>query len=77
MNTFFDEITACLSNAAVKYKNIIIMGDFNIDIKDKGLGYGKLDTFCDLFNLTNLIHSETSLMKKHKYTIDLFLTNKP
>ena len=53
------------------------MGDFNIDIKNKGLGYGKLDTFCDLFNLTNLIHSETCLMKNHKSTIDLFLTNKP
>ena len=77
MNTFFDEITACLSKAAVKYENIIIMGDFNIDIKNKGLGYGKLDTFYDLFNLTNLIHSETCLMKNHKSTIDLFLTNKP
>ena len=77
MNTFFDEITACLSKAAVKYKNIIIMGDFNIDIKNKGLGYGKLDTFCDLFNLTNLIYSATCLMKSHIYTIDLFLTNKP
>ena len=52
------------------------MGDFNIDIKNKGLGYGKLDTFFDLFNLTNLIHSETCLMKNHKFTIDLFLTNK-
>ena len=77
MNTFFDEITACLRKAAVKYENILIMGDFNIDIKNKGLGYGKLDTFCDLFNLTNLIHSETCLMKNHKSTIDLFLTNKP
>ena len=53
------------------------MGDFNIDIKYKGLCYGKLDTFCDLSNLTNLIHSETCLMKNHKSTIDLFLTNKP
>ena len=33
MNTSFDEITASLRKAAVKYKNIIIMGDFNIDIK--------------------------------------------
>ena len=30
-----------------------------------------------LFNLTNLIHSETCLMKNHKSTIDLFLTNLP
>ena len=41
MNTFFDEITTCLSKAAVKYENIIIMDDFNIDIKNKGLGHGK------------------------------------
>ena len=33
MMTFFDEITTRLGKAAVKYKNIIIMGDFNIDIK--------------------------------------------
>ena len=30
MNTFFDEITASLSKAAIRYEN---MGDFNIDIK--------------------------------------------
>ena len=36
-----------------------------------------MDTFYDLFNLINLIHSETCLMKNHKSTIDLFLTNKP
>ena len=76
MNTFFDEITACPSKAAVKYENIIIMGDFNVGIKNKGLGCSKLDTFCDLFNLTNVIHSETCLMKNHKSTIDLFSTNK-
>ena len=45
MNIFFDEITASLSKAVMKYENIIIMDDFNVDIKNKGLGYGKLDTF--------------------------------
>ena len=76
MNTFFDEITVCLSKVAVKCENIIIMGYFNIDIQNKRLGYDKLDTFCDFFNLTNLIHLETCLMKNHKSTIDLSLTNK-
>ena len=76
MNTFFAEIIACLSKAAVKYENIIIMGYFNTAIKIKRLVYGKLDTFCDLFNLANLIHSETCLIKNHKSSIDLFLTNK-
>ena len=53
MNTFFDEITACLGKAAMKYENI--MGGFNTDIRKKGLGYGKLDTFCDLLNLTSKV----------------------
>ena len=56
----------------MKYKNIIIMGDFNVDIQNKGLGYGKLDSFCDLFNFTNLIHSEICLIKNHKYDWFIF-----
>ena len=75
MNILFNEITVSQSKAAMKYENIIKMGNFNVDITNKGLGYGKLDTFGDLFNLTNLIHSETCLVKNHKSTIDLFLTN--
>ena len=53
------------------------MDDFNIDIKNKGLGYEKLNTSGDLFNLTNLIHSETCFVKNHKSAKDIFLTNKP
>ena len=46
-------------------------------MKSKRLGYDKLDEFCDLFNLTNLIKSETCFTKNHKSLIDLFLTNTP
>ena len=35
----------------MEYENIIIMGDFNKDIKSKGLRYHELDTFCDLSTL--------------------------
>ena len=52
------------------------MGNFNVDIKNKGLGHGKVHTFFDLFNLTNLLNSKTCLIKSHKSTIDFFLTNK-
>ena len=52
------------------------MGDFNIDITNKGVELDKLDEFCDLFNLTNLITSPTCFTKTHKSTIDLILTNK-
>ena len=35
------------------------MGDFDIDVKSKSLGYDKFYEFCDPFDLTNLIKLET------------------
>ena len=52
------------------------MGDVNTDITNRGVEFDKLDEFCDLFNLTNLITSPTCFTKTHKSTIDLILTNK-
>ena len=64
------------SNLILKYENLLIIGDFDIDMKSESLGYDKLDEFCDLFNLTNLIKLETCFTKNHKSPlIDLFLTN--
>ena len=53
------------------------MRDFNIYVKIKGNGYQKLEEFCDMFNLTNLVDTETCVTNSHKSTIDLMLTNKP
>ena len=53
------------------------MGNFNIDIKSSKSDKDKLENVCDLFNLTNLVHSETCFMKNGKSTIDLILTSKP
>ena len=75
--SFFDELTLSLTKATLNYENIIVMGDFNIDINKGGQGYDKLDEFLDLFTLTNLIKSCTCFTKNHASTIDLFLTNKP
>ena len=77
LSTFFEELTTSLSKALLKYENLLIMGDFNVDMKSKSLGYDKRDEFCDLFNLTNVIKSETCFTKNHKSLIDLFLTNTP
>ena len=46
-------------------------------MKSKSLGYDKLDEFCDLINLTDLIKSKTCFTKNHKPFIDFFLTNTP
>ena len=52
------------------------MGDFNIDFKTKGAGFDKLSKMYDIFNLTNLIKSETSDTKNHKSLNELFFTYK-
>ena len=49
--------------ALCKHENLIAMGDFNIDIKSSNSDKDKLDNFCDLFKLANLVHSETCFMK--------------
>ena len=77
IKTFFEEMNEVVSKALCKYENLIVMGDFNIDIKSSNSDKDKLENFCDLFNLTNLVHSETCFMKNTKSIIDLILTNKP
>ena len=52
------------------------MGDFIIDFTNRGVEFDKLEQFCDLLNLTNLITSPTCFTKTHKATNDLILTNK-
>ena len=74
---FFEEMNEAISKALSKYENLIVMGDFNIDIKSSNSDKDKLESFCDLFNLTNLVHSEACFMKNSKSIIDLILTNKP
>ena len=59
LELFFDELTGSLSKASESYENFIVMGAFNIDFTNKGTEFDKLDKFCDLFNLTNLVTSPT------------------
>ena len=77
LDFFFEELNTTLSKACRKYENFVIMEDFNIDVRLQGNGYRKLEEFCDLFNLTNLVDTETCVTNSHKSTIDLILTNKP
>ena len=76
LSIFFEELSESLSKAILKYQNIIIMGHFNIDQQIKVFVFNKLDEFYNLFNLANLIKTETCFTKSRKSLIDLFLTNK-
>ena len=50
--------------------------NFKIDVTNRGVEFDKLDEFCDLFKLTNLVNSPTCFTKMDKSTIDLILINK-
>ena len=77
LSTFFGEITLSLKKAALKFENFVVMGDFNIDVNASVPGKDKLDEFCNLFDLTNLVKEVTCCTNNHRSTIDLILTNRP
>ena len=70
-------MTTSLTKVTSNYENIIVMGDFNIDIKCKSVGSNNLSDFCDLFLLTNIAKSDTCFTKTHTSLVDLILTSKP
>ena len=69
LELFFDELSYCLSKASEAYESSIVIGDFNIYIRTKGREYDKLEDFCSLVNLLNLIKSETCFSTNHKYLV--------
>ena len=76
IKTLFGEMNEVIYKALCKYENLIVIRDFNIDIKSSNSDKDKLENFCNLFNLKNLVHLETCFMKNNKFIINLILTNK-
>ena len=62
---FFNDMTEVINRALSKNENFLIKEDFNIDIKILN-SVNKLKSFCDLFSLTNLIHSANSFIFKSR-----------
>ena len=73
---FFEEMIISLTTVPSSYENILVMGDFNIKIKRKGVGSSNLSDFCDLFHLMNIVKFNTCFTKTHTSLIDLILTNR-
>ena len=59
LTDFLEEMTISLTKVTPNYENILVMGDFNIDIKCKGTDSSNLCDFCDLFHLTNIVKFDT------------------
>ena len=75
---FFFVLNQILNRAVSKYDNMIIMGDFNIDIDDQKItGFEELKTHMVMFDLTNLIKTKTCITWGHESLLDIILTNKP
>ena len=55
--------------------NFIVMVDFNIDVNLPCHEHDKLEEFCNLFDVSNLIKSNACFRKTHSSKTDLILTN--
>lgn len=66
---FFEERAIEINKAMRKQEKFIIMGDFYIDINTSGSDKSRLKSFCDVFNIPNLISSKTCFLKSRKSII--------
>ena len=77
IETFLGDLSNLLNKYLSKCGNVIIMGDFNIDVKDKiNPNFDTFSEFCDTFCMSNLIKDYTCFTKTHKSSTDLIQTNK-
>ena len=77
VDDFLTILSKSLDQVYNKYENVILMGDININFQNKrDSKFKKLETFCDTFDLGNLIKSPTCFQGDPPSSIDLILTNK-
>ena len=76
IETFFRWSIKSSEQMLIKYHNVIIMGDFNTDVKDKtNPNFDTFSEFCDTFCMSNLVKDYTCFTKTHKSSIGFILTN--
>ncbi len=72
---FYDQLKNLLHSLDFN-KEVILMGDFNINWSDKG-GRKKLKNITDYFNLTQLIEQPTRITNRSETKIDVLFKNRP
>ena len=75
LDNFLFALHQTIDKALSKFKNIVIMGDMNIDTLEHSSSLNKLTELCDTLGLQNLIKVGTCEMKGSSTCIDLILTN--
>ena len=75
---FFNGLNETLIKAVNSYKNITVIGDLNIDVRDPDKDRNNyLSVFVDTFSLSNLINRKTCYKNLSGTIINIMLTNKP
>ena len=73
ISSHLNVITKTLDTYYSKYENVVFLGNFNAGIEEN-----TMKSFCESYNLTNLIKQPTCLKNPEKPScIDLILTNRP
>lgn len=73
--SFLDQLSSILKECNFD-KEVILMGDFNINWKDK-CNWKALKQIANTFDLTQLIKGPTRITQSSKTQIDLIFSNKP
>ena len=72
---YIQNFETTLNKLIKKYDNIVMLGDLNIDMKPGC--ENALTSFCNIYNLKNLIHKPTCYKNPNNPTyIDVILTNR-
>ena len=67
LKIFFEELQKTLEEATAEYDNVIVMGGINIDKNNANdYGYGSLTSFCEIYNVKNLIKGKTCFTRTHE-----------
>ena len=72
---FLTALHQTIDRASTKYRNIVIMGDMNINTLEHSPSLDKINELCDTLGLYNLMKVSTCEMKGSSTSIDLILTN--
>ena len=76
LDSFLKVLHQTVDKAITKFKNIVIVGDMNINTLEYSSSLNKLSEFCDTLDLHNLIKVSTCEMQHTSSLIDLILTNR-
>ena len=76
LDDFLTVLHLAIDKASGKYKNVVIMGDMNINTFEHSSSLDKLNELCDTLDLYNLVKVSTCEMKGSSTSIDLILKNR-